>query len=97
MESRRTEGRSLQEVTLVDSGHVTLSVFNTLGSEGQGRVPSVYRILKKRFSETRKTEVRFGVVKDRRKEFFEVTLAGSGHVTLSYNRGSEGQGRVSTV
>ena len=51
MESRRTEGRSLQEVTLVDSGHVTLSVFNTLGSEGQGRVPSVYRILKKRFFE----------------------------------------------
>ena len=54
-------------MTLVDSGHV--SVFNTLGSEGQGRVPSAYRILGERFSRTRKTEVRVGVVKDRRKEF----------------------------
>ena len=40
-------------------------------------------------SEERKTEVRFGVVKDRKKRFFEVTLVGSGHVTCSVVRGTE--------
>ena len=39
--------------------------------------------------EERKTEVRFGVVKDRKKRFFEVTLVGSGHVTCSAVRGTE--------
>ena len=58
---------------------------------------SEYKGSWRRFLKTRKTEVRFGVVKDRKKRFFEVTLAGSGHVTCSYYRGSEGQGRVSTV
>ena len=36
-------------------------------------------------------------MKDRRKEFPEVTLARSGHVTASYYLGSEGQGRVSNI
>ncbi len=51
MESRRTEGRSLQEVTLIDSGHVTWFSVITIGSEGQGRVPSVLRILEKNFGD----------------------------------------------
>ena len=38
--------------------------------------------------EERKTEVRSGVVKDRKKRFFEVTLVGSGHVTCPVLRGS---------
>ena len=36
MESRRTEGRSLQEVTLVDSGHVTSSVSSNPGRRNLG-------------------------------------------------------------
>ena len=51
----------------------------------------------RRILKTRKTEVRFGVVKDRKKRFFEVTLAGSGHVTCSYYRGSEDRESVHCV
>ena len=68
-------------MTLTDSGHVTSSVV-------WGFVCSVSRNLR-RNPEERKLEVRFGIVRDRKKRFFEVTLVGSGHVTCSAVRGTE--------
>ena len=54
-------------MTLADSGHV-VSVCTLKDLRGRDECP-IHTGSLERFSRTRKTEVRVGVVKDRRKEF----------------------------